>query len=386
MLKNGELIDFFAESEFDNLYDVFKTSSSAVNLELLSKFQSFSTFNDFFKSYINKDINSFFDFFKQLEEKYSLLCNNENYTNFNSFTDKYISIYANLILLSHLILKNSLIIKNIIMNVKNNLIKYYSENIINNDFQEKINECVNNLLNLSLLDDKRKIDYTPSNKTNNISTANATNTSINSMFKDNIFYNKENEFQDVYIEDNIKTPFFQSKSGSLINNIDIVNNNNNYNFIICRKKDSIGSILNLPCSEFKLEKNTFNKPDIKDKNNIISILINGQEIQSNNNNDTLNNTKIIKSKEKENNKEQKSKKGKKKNQNEKDNSKVNNKNIYKILLKSVNEIYKKGNIDETQKIKIKQLIILDSSKVIDLYNVFCSNSINKYIDYIKRLL
>ena len=386
MLKNGELIDFFAESEFDNLYDVFKTSSSAVNLELLSKFQSFSTFNDFFKSYINKDINSFFDFFKQLEENYSLLCNNENYTNFNSFTDKYISIYANLILLSHLILKNSLIIKNIIMNVKNNLIKYYSENIINNDFQEKINECVNNLLNLSLLDDKRKIDYTPSNKTNNISTANATNTSINSMFKDNIFYNKENEFQDVYIEDNIKTPFFQSKSGSLINNIDIVNNNNNYNFIICRKKDSIGSILNLPCSEFKLEKNTFNKPDIKDKNNIISILINGQEIQSNNNNDTLNNTKIIKSKEEENNKEQKNKKGKKKNQNEKDNSKVNNKHIYKILLKSVNEIYKKGNIDETQKIKIKQLIISDSSKVIDLYNVFCSNSINKYIDYIKRLL
>jgi hypothetical protein len=386
MLKNGELIDFFAESEFDNLYDVFKTSSSAINLELLSKFQSFSTFNDFFKSYINKDINSFFDFFKQLEEKYSLLCNNENYTNFNSFTDKYISIYANLILLSHLILKNSLIIKNIIMNVKNNLIKYYSENIINNDFQEKINECVNNLLNLSLLDDKRKIDYTPSNKTNNISTANATNTSINSMFKDNIFYNKENEFQDVYIEDNIKTPFFQSKSGSLINNIDIVNNNNNYNFIICRKKDSIGSILNLPCSEFILEKNTFNKPDIKDKNNIISILINGQEIQSNNNNDTLNNTKIIKSKEEENNKEQKSKKGKKKNQNEKDNSKVNNKHIYKILLKSVNEIYKKGNIDETQKIKIKQLIISDSSKVIDLYNVFCSNSINKYIDYIKRLL
>jgi hypothetical protein len=373
MLKNGELIDFFAESDFDKLYDVFKTSLSAINLELLSKFQSFSTFNDFFKSYINKDINSFFDFFKQLEENYSLLCNNENYTNFNSFTDKYISIYANLILLSHLILKNSLIIKNIIMNVKNNLIKYYSENIINNDFQEKINECVNNLLNLSLLDDKRKIDYTPSNKTNNISTANATNTSINSMFKDNIFYNKENEFQDVYIEDNIKTPFFQSKSGSLINNIDIVNNNNNYNFIICRKKDSIGSILNLPCSEFKIEKNTFNKPDIKDKNNIISILINGQEMQSNNNNnnnDVLNNTKIIKSKEEENNKEQKSKKGKKKNQNEKDNSKVNNKNIYKILLKSVNEIYKKGNIDETQKIKIKQLIISDSSKVIDLYNVF----------------
>jgi hypothetical protein len=62
MLKNGELIDFFGESEFDNLYYVFKTSSSTVNLELLSKFQSFSNFNDFFKSYINKDINSFLIF------------------------------------------------------------------------------------------------------------------------------------------------------------------------------------------------------------------------------------------------------------------------------------------------------------------------------------
>ena len=109
-------------------------------------------------------------------------------------------------------------------------------------------------------------------------------------------------------------------------------------------------------------------------------------MQSNNNNDILNNTKIIKSKEKENKKEMKSKKGKKKNQNEKDNSKVNNKYIYETLLKSVNEIYKKGNIDEIQKIKIKKLIISDSSKVIDLYNVFCSNSINKYIDHIKRLL
>ena len=383
MLKNIESMDLFEETEYDSdkLYNLFKTTSSTINLELLSKFQSFSTFDDFFKSYINKDINSFFDFFKRLDENYSIICNNENQKNFISLTDKYISIYANLIMLLHLILKNKNIIKKIIANVKNNIIKYNSENSIGYDFQEKLNQYVDYLLNLSLIDGQNKIDYTPLNKTDEISTANITNTSINSMFKDNINFNKDNEFYEKNNEENIRTPYFESKSGSLINNMDVINNNNNYKLNNLQKRDSIGSIFNLPCSGFILEDNKLNRPDIEDNNDIISILNNNKE-KKKYNNDIFNDKKLIKSNVKEN----KNKKDKKKFKKEKENGGANNLHVYKTLLKNINELYKTGNINNTEKIKLKQLIISNSSKVTDIYKVYCNSSVNKYIDYIKSLL
>ena len=85
-------------------------------------------------------------------------------------------------------------------------------------------------------------------------------------------------------------------------------------------------------------------------------------------------------------KENKNKKDKKKFKKEKENGGANNLHVYKTLLKNINELYKTGNINNTEKIKLKQLIISNSSKVTDIYKVYCNSSVNKYIDYIKSLL
>ena len=381
MLENLESLDLFEENGIDNLYNLFKTSSSNVNLELLSKFQEFSTSSDFFKHYMNKDIHSFFSLFQKLEENYSTICNNDNYINFNSCTDKYISILSNLIILLHLILKNRKIIKSTITNLKHNLIKYNSEYIIDCDFYNKMNEYINSLLNLSLINDPDKINNTSTRK-DNLSTANITNTSVNSIFKDKIIGNEENNFYDMTNED-MRTPFFVSKSESLINNIEILNNNNNnINLIICRKKDSIGSILNLPCTDFSLEKSNLNKQDSK-TNNFSKINNSNEKIKHNSNNDLFNNIKLINKL-----KGEKIKKVRKKTNKEKDkkNNKINNLKRYEILLKNVNELYKNHNINSIKKKKIKQLIISDSSKVKELYNYYCKNDINKYVEYLEGLL
>ena len=381
MLENLESLDLFEENGIDNLYNLFKTSSSNVNLELLSKFQEFSTSSDFFKHYMNKDIHSFFSLFQKLEENYSTICNNDNYINFNSCTDKYISILSNLIILLHLILKNRKIIKSTITNLKHNLIKYNSEYIIDCDFYNKMNKYINSLLNLSLINDPDKINNTSTRK-DNLSTANITNTSVNSIFKDKIIGNEENNFYDMTNED-MRTPFFVSKSESLINNIEILNNNNNnINLIICRKKDSIGSILNLPCTDFSLEKSNLNKQDSK-TNNFSKINNSNEKIKHNSNNDLLNNIKLINKL-----KGEKIKKVRKKTNKEKDkkNNKINNLKRYEILLKNVNELYKNHNINSIKKKKIKQLIISDSSKVKELYNYYCKNDINKYVEYLEGLL
>jgi len=381
MLENLESLDLFEENGIDNLYNLFKTSSSNVNLELLSKFQEFSTSSDFFKHYMNKDIHSFFSLFQKLEENYSTICNNDNYINFNSCTDKYISILSNLIILLHLILKNRKIIKSTITNLKHNLIKYNSEYIIDCDFYNKMNKYINSLLNLSLINDPDKINNTSTRK-DNLSTANITNTSVNSIFKDKIIGNEENNFYDMTNED-MRTPFFVSKSESLINNIEILNNNNNnINLIICRKKDSIGSILNLPCTDFSLEKSNLNKQDSK-TNNFSKINNSNEKIKHNSNNDLLNNIKLINKL-----KGEKIKKVRKKTNKEKDkkNNKINNLKRYEILLKNVNELYKNHTINSIKKKKIKQLIISDSSKVKELYNYYCKNDINKYVEYLEGLL
>ena len=381
MLENLESLDIFEENGIDNLYNLFKTSSSTVNLELLSKLQAFSTSSDFFKHYMNKDIQSFFNLFQKLEENYSTICNNDNYINFNSCTDKYISILSNLIILLHLILKNRKIIKTTITNFKHNLIKYNSENIIDCDFYNKMNEYINSLQYLSLINDTDKFNIS-STKKDNLSTANITNTSVNSVFKDKIIGNDENNFYDMTNEDN-RTPFFVSKSESLINNIEILNNNNNnnINLIICRKKDSIGSIFNLPCTDFSLEKNNLNKQDNKINN--FSTINNSNEKIKNNNNNLLNNIKLINKLKGEKIKNVKKKSNKEK---EKKNNKINNLKIYEILLKNVNELYKNHNINSIKKKKIKQLIISNSSKVKELYNYYCKNDINKYVEYLEGLL
>ena len=362
MLANLESIELTEELEIYKLYNIFKTTSSPINLEIFSKIQSFSTSHDFFSHFAGIDINLFSDLLKKIEDNFLLICNNEKYLHFNSNEDKYISICSNLILLFNFILKTRKIVKKIIPKIKNNIIKYFSENAIDSEFNDKINDNINKIINLSLIEDKYKNNSFLSFNNENISTANNTTTTINSIIKDkiNIEENSKNNLYDNNCEENIITPNFVSQGESFINNIEIVNNNNNnINFFICPKKDSIDSIFNLPCNNLsndKIKENKNNRDNIQNNDNDKSKIIN--KIYLNKNSEEIKNNNKYKD--------------------------CNNLKIYKVLLKNINELYKKRNITSPQKVKLKQLIISRSSKLENLYHSYCNNNKNKFIDDIKN--
>ena len=364
MLTNFESIELTEELEINKLYNIFKITSSSINLEIFSKIQSFSTSYDFFSHYTGLEINLFSDILKKLEDNFLHICNNEKYLHFNSNEDKYISICSNLILLFNFILKTRKIFKTVITKIKNNTIKYFSENVIDSEFNDKINDNINKIINLSLTEDKYK-DNSSLSFRENISTANNTTTTINSIIQDknNIEENNKSILYDNICEENIITPYFMSKGESFVNNIEIVNNNNNnINFFICKKKDSIDSIFNLPVKKLS-----------NDKNNSIKEIRNDRDIiQNDEKSKILNKIDLNKNSEKiQNNNKCKS---------------LNTLNIYKVLLKNINELYKNRNITTPEKIKLKQLIITKSPKVENLYYSYCSNNKNEFIENIKKLL
>ena len=389
MLKIIESIDLSTESGLDSLYFLFKTSSSTTNLELLSKIQTFTNSYDFLHHYTNKDINLLFNYFSKLEENYLSICNNGNHLKFSENTEKYISIFSNFILLFNLIIKNMNIIKSILLKIQNIMIKYYSENLINSDLIDKINEFSNNLLKLSLNEELNKINCT-FNKENfgkeNINTANTTHSNINDIIKDK--NNNEEKLDDYYSMNNedIITPYFSSKDEknnsqiSLINsNDDNSNNNNLFKLKMLKKKDSIGSIISLQCINYSkninnensnLEKNTLINLEDK-KIEVKSIILNNIKVINSTNNITLN---ISKKKYIKNNKS-----GKKKINNSNDTS------ILSFLLKTISELYKKRNIDSPQKIKIKKLIISKSSKERNIFYNSIINNIDLFIQEIKNI-
>ena len=366
MLNGLESIDLFEkEFDIDKIYNLMKTPSSSLNLEIFSKIQNIATSHEYFSQYTNIEINSLLDSFKKLEDNFLDICNNENYLKFKSNSEKYISIFSNLILLFNFILKIRKIVKTLLNKIKNNIIKYYSENQIDVETHDKINDYINSILSMPLIENEvKRISFNSFVKESR-STANITNTSIYSINKDkfNVDDNDQNNLYEPEHEENIITPYFISRGESYINNNELLNNNNyNLNLIDCKKKDSVGSIINLPCNYFLNDKNNLNMKENKksipndDKYEILN------KINLNNNpQEIINNNKINK-------------------------SNSSHLNIYKVLLKNINELYKKRNITSPQKVKLKQLIVSRSSKLENLYFSYCSNNKNKFIDDLKKLL
>ena len=387
MLKILESIDLPTEIGLNDIYYLFKEYSFPTNLELLSKIQTFSNTYDFFHHYTSKDINILSNLCSKLEDNYLNICNNDNYLNFNQNNEKYISIFSNFILLFNLIIKNINIIKSVLFKIKNNLKKYYSENIIDDDFKHKINKFVNNLLKLSFNDELNKKNSKNSSFKNNITLTNITDYTDNSITKDKN-NNEETLNDDLYSmnnEDNLITPYFASKGEkdksqlSLINiNNDISNNNNNIiKLRNSNKKDSIGSIFNLPCvnpNNVKNEKSNKKEKEtllsLEDKKiEVKSIILNNIKVINNLNNITLNinNNKFIKD-------------------NNSDKIKLNNdSNMLSILLKTLSVLYKKRYINSSQKVKLKKLIISKSPKERYLFYNSLNNNIKAFIKEIGNI-
>ena len=138
--------DFFGKINNNKNFYIFKSTSRADILEIVSKLDKDETTPEFFKHYINKDIKKIFKELENLSQLYSDLLSDNNANSLKSNIDKYISSLSKIFLLSNLISKNNLILKEAIEKTKNYLDIFYKENNINKNIQKKLDNYILHLL------------------------------------------------------------------------------------------------------------------------------------------------------------------------------------------------------------------------------------------------
>ena len=155
MLEEIKSIDFIGEMKTDDLYYLYKTNSSQINLEILSKFQKFINSKEFFKHYMNTDIKIFYDNLDMFSLQLSSLLDENNHINFDSKLDQYISDFTYIFALLNIISKLNNSLNSIILHAKQNLTNLYSKYEVDKNKQESIDECMFNIL--ENLHQKKKI-------------------------------------------------------------------------------------------------------------------------------------------------------------------------------------------------------------------------------------
>ena len=210
-------IEISEELKINEFYNLFKTNSSNMNLEIFSKLQTFSTAAELFKHYMNEDIKIYYQKTNNFIQQLSSIINKKN-NKFDSKTDKYICDFSYILVLLNIISKLNASLTEIIKNAKNALSKIYDKysSDLDKNKQEKFNELIDCLLNKY-----SSIDYNINNKSSNKLYMSKSSTKENSngsldhnaqyLLSDAIYENKE---------------FFLGKE-----NINNVNKSNNSNFI-----------------------------------------------------------------------------------------------------------------------------------------------------------
>jgi hypothetical protein len=149
MFEEIKSLDFSGEMKTNELYYLYKTNSSQINLEILSKLQKFKALSDFFKYYMKKDLKIINDAYDNFIHILSTFSNPINKTKFESTIDQYISDFSYIYTLFNIVIKLNDSLTSIISNIKKNLSSIYSKYHIDKIKQEKIDECISCLLDIS---------------------------------------------------------------------------------------------------------------------------------------------------------------------------------------------------------------------------------------------
>jgi hypothetical protein len=291
-------IEISEELKINELYNLFKTNSYNMNLEIFSKLQTFSSAAELFKHYMNEDITIYYqktdNFIQQLS---SIIDHKKN--KFDSKTDKYISDFSYILVLLNIISKLNESLTEILKNAKKSLSniyeKYSSE--LDKSKQEKFSELIDFLLNKY-----SSIDFNNNNKSSNKFYMSKSSTKENSngsldhnaqyLLSDAIYENKEFLLGKENINNANKnnnsnflneTPRFKNltndnpssnnnNSNEVKNNDIDANMNSNLNF---RKKTSFDSVFTLSQNINNNNNNNNNlNGNEKEKENIINKSIN----------------------------------------------------------------------------------------------------------------
>ena len=373
-IKDIELIGNFKS---DKIYYLYKTSSSEINLEILSQLQKYESSLDFFSYYTKNDIKNLTYSVNQLDKALTSIFN-DNSNNFSLSTDKYISQISKIILVLNLIQKNQEIIYNLLLKSKQHLNKISNFSNIENINQDKL-LCLIDNLQYNYFN-----DISPSN-----SNFSRTSTKVNSCSSLNLF-NKTTSKKQIEINDDEKQEeFFIEKKLSIVNEeilsdvqtpafMDKIPNKNNINTILNDSNDSKDIEFNLsfrdmnfildPDSKtvnyFPMEKKSKHKTEKFHKKNILSFPT-----------DKINISRSVRIK--------------KGNFNIKILDEDKEIKMCRDFLILVKKLYKLCLITAEERIKIKKLIISKSKKIIDFYIKEYENIKDDYLksaNAIKKLL
>ena len=138
----------------NDIYNIFKTDSSELNLTFLSNLQKFHKTKEFLNYYTNQDCQNAFDIFNSLFILSSKICEENEKNLFKSEVDKYLSDISKIIFLFSLIHKNNELLTNLVKNTKKFLKKFSLENP-NKIIKEKLNSCINDLMDSSQIASQR---------------------------------------------------------------------------------------------------------------------------------------------------------------------------------------------------------------------------------------
>ena len=418
MSEHNKESDFFGEINKNINYFLLDTSSSEKNELIKSKIQKYKTVSEFFEHYSNNNIISLFDLLNKLDKIYSNIFFNNNYNNTTSKIDKYVSDLSSIILLFNLISKNKYIIKKALINSESYLKNFYFENHINKDYQKKLDDYLNNLINLKKRNKKRGLSLIKhekiSNKSKRHKTVKARKPNIFNLNKkiDEKNININNKLFDISPKNhlnhkmhdsidkeksNLRTPKFPSKEDEQNNSESILKEkDSNKKQII--KLESINSYFTLASKQGKIGSDEKTNQIKKEK----KVKINDKEVTNftflNIHKDGESKLIYIKNKFSENKKSQDNseeleqkeyytKKFPKKQTFSSVNLKSSmEKNMLKDFLGFINNIYKNGIINTEEKIKLKQLIISKSEKIENIYNNYYHNNKDEFVNELKKLI
>ena len=273
MLEYIKSINLCESIKTNDIYNLFKTDSFELNLNLLSSLQDFKTMNDFLNYYTKQDCKNAFNLFNNLFIISSKIYKENENNIYKSEIDNYLSYISKIIFLLSLIQKNNEILNNLLTNIKKVVKNYHKENRNNNNILEKINNCINDLLYSSQIVSQRNYSRRAT-KENTLNGSNLFN--INNLGKNKQSENNSNEEE--YFLFQCSTPKFEedddqidevNEEQSCYNNIILENKNKDDNNKIDSKKTikTIGSSLSFKYMKCVHDSDEENKRYIKKKQN-----------------------------------------------------------------------------------------------------------------------
>lgn len=329
------------ELKKNEIYSLFKSDSSEINLDFISSLQKFNTTEELLNYYTKENSKDILNIFNNLSSIPFKIYNQSE----ENLSEKYISKISKIIFLFLLIQKNIELLCNILKQTKKYVSKFYKDSKIkNNNIIDKIYSCINDLF--SYLIDSQK------------------NYSRRST-KDNSFSSLKNELSNSYLNDDeyifpeVKTPRFEEEEE------EYNTKENNFEYI----KEAINN-------EDKLKK--VDSSLTLSKMNFVMT----QELEPVAQLEKRKSHEIYK---KPNN----SKKNSRKN-NQSINKKIeklifNKKDFLWACLNEITNLYKEKKINSNKKIELKQLIISDYNDIsLNFYNFYEEN--NSISDNIKNFL